>query len=343
MGPPDGGWILAQEYKKNNNICGSNLYFCILNEFIFITEFALKIKSKIQQFLKNLDNYLHSNKSFISKIYLFGETLSNKLAQHNSFLMAAGLAFNIFLYFIPLILIGIFIATKLIDAQILDNTIETIVLEFLPPTESTLIFLYELLNEISKIQSGSLTSGIIGIVTLIWLSSLFVAALRSSLDKVMEIESPRHFIFYKIKDIVLTLVFPVIIIVYAIGLMGITVIVSFINSYVTIISDDIISEFSINLFSVLFTFVLFWLIYRYIPSQIIKTKLTLLAAAIGSSLIAIARWIFAFYLSYFSNYSTFYGAYAAIISLAIWVYYLSAIIIISLEISAVFFQKNKKI
>ncbi len=301
----------------------------------------MKIKSKIQFLFNKIDKHLHNKNNFFGKIYLFIENLSDKLSKHNSFLAAAGLAYNIFLYFIPLVLIGIFIANKLIDPQVIDNGIETIVLEFLPPTENTHIFLYELLNEVSSIQSGSLTSGIIGVLSLIWLSSLFISALRSALDKVGEIESERHFLFYRFKDLILALFFPIIFIVYAIGLMGITIIISYINSFITIIPNSIISELSINLFSVAFTFILFFLIYRYIPSRVIRGKITVIAALIGSLFIALARYLFALYLTKFSNYSAFYGAYAALISLAIWVYYLSAIIIIALEISFLISKKDK--
>lgn len=300
----------------------------------------MKIKSKIQFLFNRIDKYLHNESIFLGKCYLFIERLSQKLSNHNSFLAAAGLAFNIFLYFIPLVLIGIFIANKLIEPQVIDSGIETIVIEFLPPTENTHIFLYELLNEVSNIQSGSLTSGIIGILSLIWLSSLFVSALRGTLDKVAEIKSERHFLFYKLKDLVLALFFPIIFIAYAIGLMGVTIIISYINSYITVIHDGLISELTINLFSVVFTFILFFLIYRYIPSQVIRGKITVIAALIGSVFIAVARYLFAIYLSQFSNYSTFYGAYAALISLAIWVYYLSAIVIIALEISFLISKKR---
>lgn len=303
----------------------------------------MKIKSKIQYLYNRIDNYLHNETKIIGKVYLFLEKLSENLSNHQSYLTAAGLAFNIFLYFIPLFLIGIFVATKLIEPSVLDDGIQTIVIEFLPPTEGTHIFLYELLNELNNIQSGSLTSGIIGLLSLLWLSSLFITALRSTLDKVAEIKSQKHFLFYKIKDILLALIFPIIIIVYAIGLMGITIIISFINNYITIISDSTFSELSLTAFSLGFTFILFFFIYKYIPSQVIKGKTTIIAAFIGSVLIAIARWIFAIYLSKFSNYSTFYGAYAAIISLAIWVYYLSAIIIIALEISFILTKKDFKI
>lgn len=295
----------------------------------------MKIKSKIQFLINRIDNYLHNEENLLGKTYLFFEKLSDNISKHNSFLAAAGLAFNIFIYFIPIILIGIFIASKLIDPKVIDTGIEYIVLEFLPPVDNTYIFLYELLNEVSRIQSGSLTSGIIGIISLFWLSSLFISSLRSALDKVIEVETKHHFLFYKLKDLLLAMFFPIVIIVYAMGLMGITITTSFINSFVTIIEDNTLNELTINIFSIAFTFVLFVFIYRYIPSQIIRMKNTITAATIGSIFIAIARYLFAIYLSKFSNYSTFYGAYAALISLAIWVYYLSAIIIIALEISFV--------
>jgi membrane protein len=64
----------------------------------------------------------------------------------------------------------------------------------------------------------------------------------------------------------------------------------------------------------------------------------------GISVIAIelARYIFAWYISSISNYGKFYGTYAVIISMAVWLYYSSLIILLSAEISKFIYDKMNK-
>jgi uncharacterized BrkB/YihY/UPF0761 family membrane protein len=49
--------------------------------------------------------------------------------------------------------------------------------------------------------------------------------------------------------------------------------------------------------------------------------------------IELSRYIFAWYISSISNYGKFYGTYAVIISMAVWIYYSAVIILLAAEIS----------
>lgn len=293
----------------------------------------MKIKSKIQFFWKSISNFLNNDKYLISKIYLFLDKFITRISIHNDFIIASGIAFNIFLYIIPLLLIGTYIAVNLTDQFNLDDSIQTLAMDFLPPTENTDILVYELLIEISTIQSGSITSGIIGLVSLLWLSSLFISTLRSGLDNVTELKSYRSVFFHKFKDVLLTLIIPIIFFLYAALLPLVTLLAHFLSSFVPIFNDKVIYQLIINSFSLLFTFLLFFFLYRFIPSRSVQNKVALTASVIGAIFITLARWLFAIYVSKFSNYGAIYGAYAIIISLAVWVYYLSFIILISLELA----------
>ncbi len=293
----------------------------------------MKIKSKIQFFWKSISNFLNNDNYLISRIYLFIDRLLTKISNHNDFIIASGIAFNIFLYIIPLLLIGTYIAVNLTDQINLDDSIQTLVMDFLPPTENTDIFVYELLNEVTTIQSGSITSGIIGLISLLWLSSLFISTLRSGLDNVTELQSHRSVFFHKFKDVLLTLIIPIIFFLYAALLPLVTLLAHFLSSFLPIFNDKIIYQLIINSFSLLFTFLLFFFLYRFIPSKSVENKIALKASIIGAIFITLARWIFAIYVNTFSNYGAIYGAYAIIISLAVWVYYLSFIMLISLELA----------
>jgi membrane protein len=80
--------------------------------------------------------------------------------------------------------------------------------------------------------------------------------------------------------------------------------------------------------------------YKFIPSGKVSMKFSATSALIGGILVMTARWIFSWYLTSLSNYGAFYGTYAAIVSIAIWVYYFSFILLFSVEISNLIHKKK---
>jgi membrane protein len=309
----------------------------------------MKIISKIQSFYKNTQCFedFKSEKGkffkFYKKISIVHKSIAKfieKIDSHNIFMLSSGIAFNIFLYFIPLILIAIYLAVSFINFSQVDSTIENLMIELLPDTENTHIMIYEVLTEITTIRQGSSTTGIIGFISLLWLSSLFISALRSGLDRVFEIKGRKAFIFYKLKDIVLTLSFPILIILYSVAIPLLTYFLDFFSGIISLEQKKSLIELALNIFSFLFTFFLFFLIYRFIPSERQSSRTSLKAALFGGGFILIARWVFSWYLETMSNYGAFYGTYAAIISIAIWVYYFAFILLFSAELSLLF-EKNQ--
>jgi membrane protein len=308
----------------------------------------MKIKSKIQSFYKNTDTYknfssqegkIYSLYLFFNKYYIILKDFIERIDRHNIFMLSSGIAFNIFIYFIPLVLIAIFLTVKFMNFNTIDNSIENIMIEFLPDTENTHIMIYEVLNEITTIREGSSASGIVGFISLLWVSSLFISALRSGLDRILEIKARKVFIFYRLKDILITLTFPIIVFIYSISIPFITYLFDFFPDFSGIINKQTLIGWSISLFSFLFTFILFFFIYKFIPSEKQEQRKAKVAAIFGGFFVLIARWIFSYYVVSISNYSTFYGAYAVIISIAIWVYYFSFILLFSAELSYFFKPK----
>ncbi|OGU61071.1 MAG: hypothetical protein A2X64_10545 [Ignavibacteria bacterium GWF2_33_9] len=287
-------------------------------------------------------NYMGINvlKNFLKRIYKRIANFIEVIDRHNIFMLAAGISFNIFLYFIPLILIAIYFAINLLDAQMVDNTIQNLFLEFLPDTENTYVIIYEVLTEISAIQKGSGTSGLIGVITTLWLSSLFISAIRSGLDRVMEVKQHKIFLFYKLKDILLTLIFPFLIILYSISIPFSAILINFFKDYIPFIKWGFVESYADEAIAITFSILLFYFMYRFIPSHARKGKFSLLAAIIGSILVFMARQIFSWYLVSMSKYGTFYGTYATIVAIALWVYYFSFIMLFSAEIANLFFPDN---
>jgi len=265
---------------------------------------------------------------------------SDILDRHHTFMLASGIAFNVMIYMIPLFLIAIYILSNAIDATTIDFLLQDIFAGFLPPTESNYKFLKSVLSEVRLITEHSTFFGIIGIGGLLWISSTLISSIRTGLNSVFELSYTKIFLIYRLKDILYTILFSLLIMIYSYALP--------IISFITDLFGSALPPFLLTYFngSILFgvtivsSFIIFYFIFRYVPNKKIPSKIVLLSTAICVISIELSRHIFAYYISSFANYGKFYGTYAIIISLAIWIYYSSLIILLSAEISKYLLRNN---
>jgi membrane protein len=90
------------------------------------------------------------------------------------------------------------------------------------------------------------------------------------------------------------------------------------------------------------SFLLIYFIYRWVPNQRIPRKPRIFATISTVIMIELSRHLFAWYLSSVSNYGKFYGTYAVIVSIAVWVYYSSLIILLSAELGKFIYDMKWK-
>ena len=76
------------------------------------------------------------------------------------------------------------------------------------------------------------------------------------------------------------------------------------------------------------------------PNNKLPRVVVLLSTAICVVGMELSRIIFAWYISSVSNYGKFYGTYAVVMSMAVWIYYSSLIILLSAEISKYLYDMN---
>ena len=125
----------------------------------------------------------------------------DRLEEHHVFLMAGGIAFNIFLYLIPLFLVSVYIVNLIFGADNITQILIKYIDSVLPPTDSTNLLIEDILKEVNLIFQKSSIAGWVGIAVLIWLSSTLLSAIRTGLNRVFDIETPKVFVFYKITKI----------------------------------------------------------------------------------------------------------------------------------------------
>ena len=77
------------------------------------------------------------------------------------------------------------------------------------------------------------------------------------------------------------------------------------------------------LLPLVFTYCIFFLIYKIIPNKMVHFKSALKAALFASILWELAKHLFAWYVANIATYSIFYGSLSALVVFVLWVYYSS--------------------
>jgi len=271
----------------------------------------------------------------VNFVYKFIEQIDN----HHIFLLSAAISFNILLYIIPLILVGIYIAILFLDQTTFTSLITNLLFSILPETEGTYYFVSNLLLEIENIFKISKYAGWIGIVALLWLSSTVFSSLRGSLNIVFDAKATKLFVFYKLKDILLTLVLTIFVIILTYALPIITILSNTIIGYLPESISSFVSKISMQIIWIGLYFLFFLFIYKFIPSKHIPFRIVIISSSLCTILSEIARQGFSLYLKYFANYSKFYGTYGLLVSILVWIYYLFFIILFSAELTLYLFPK----
>jgi len=221
----------------------------------------------------------------------------------------------------------VFIISSVFDTEAITQFLAKSLNDILPPSEQSRQLLLTTINEVTKIFAASSTAGIIGIVTLLWLSSILLGSIRSGLNSIFHIATPKIFFIYKFRDIFLTILITlmILIIIYLLPM------ISVVNSSLHSLIPEFISQY-------------FSKIYFLIISLSTSFTFTRLLSTIFCVIfIEISRHIFSWYISGVSSYGKFYGTYAILASMAVWLYYMTTIILFSAELSNLIYEVKKGI
>jgi membrane protein len=259
-----------------------------------------------------------------------------KLTEHNVFLVAGGIAFNMMLYSLPLGLIIIFIIDKIFGVKNITPALIQFTEDFLPPNAKIDQYLGQVVDEISKISSHSSITGIIGIIALLWFASMLVSAIRNSLNGVLELKAKHFFLLYRLKDMGLTIVLTiaVFLMLYVMPLVSIvtTFAMDMLNKFIPEVLEGALSFTTVTLTSMGVSFIVFLIIYSWVPNQKLPRYIRLWSPLVSAVAIELGRQAFGIYISGFANYGRFYGTFAVLASMVLWLYYFSLIILLSAEV-----------
>jgi membrane protein len=282
-----------------------------------------------------------------SKYYILG--LYNRFDEDHLWIMSASIAFNLIICSIPFTLIivsifGFYLGDQDVPAKI--NLYLNQVVGITPELRIKITdMLITALNQISK---NSTMTAIIGVGGILWTTSGLFSTIRDVLNRIYRRRLLPSYIMGKLKDIGMVL------------LVTLMFLLSFATTFIISIAKKIDESYFENkyvdfgifieyvlpvLLGLLFTFIMFYVIYELVPHGDMDNKVVLVSSFSSTILYETLKNIFILYLVYFSNYQAVYGAYAAIVAIIFWLYYSSLTFVVGAEIGQLFQERkilNKK-
>ena len=255
-----------------------------------------------------------------------------KVENDDVFALASQLAYYLVLSFFPFML---FIMTlvgfsSLSSSEILEGLSTVLPKKILELTQSTI-------REVSDNQYTGLLG--VSILLMIWTASSAFKAIIKSVNKAYDFKENRSFIKLSIISMLGILALASIIILALAMLVFGNVIGGYIKSTNKFYEIVLILW---NIFRHVFIFIIMIIMFAFIYKLAPVKKLTW-KEVIPGSVFSTVGWIlvsfaFSFYIDNFNNYSRFYGSLGAVFILMTWLFLISIIIILGVEINLVILE-----
>ncbi len=267
------------------------------------------------------------------------ETLLHTFYKDNCSLMAAAISFYAILSVLPLFLLFISVSGFIIHSstQAFQAVTELLLKLFPASTVEVFSILYDLIQR-------KTVFGLIGLAGLAWAASRIFSAVENAMNIVWKV--PKGRAYWHSKFISLLLV-PVSVLIMLSSLAF--------TAFYTVAKDLRVpliglrvseAAFASKLFAVLLPLILgvilFFLIYKIIPSRKVTTKAALLGAVYASGLWEVAKLLFDIYIKNYANFQKIYGSFGTLVVMFFWFYYSAFILIMGAEIGSNYEETKRK-
>ena len=267
-------------------------------------------------------------KQILSKLSLLWRAVK-KLDDDNGFFLSSGVAFSLLICLVPFFLLLLsLLGTYLYSDREVLNHIHHYFVNAVPTLDPRMMR-----NIFGIIEHRKIVGGL-SIVGLIWTSTWVFSSLRTALNIVFQVEKDRGILRGKAIDLLMILLAGT----FLLMSMALTSLVTYLQRYrfnSPLDLGPIIHFFLKYLIPFFFTFWMFFLIYKIVPSKKIPFKLALQAASFASLLWEVAKQWFGWYVLHLGRFSMVYGSLSTLIIFFLWIYYSSAILVLGGEVAFV--------
>lgn len=175
--------------------------------------------------------------------------------------------------------------------------------------------------------------GIVGIVVLIFFSLGLFHTIKHVVFEIFEIEDRKHPVLELVHNFFTFGLIGGIMVFFAIGISVFSVVS--IETITLPFSNEVLQlswfyTFLSSVFPLLFTLLIFYLLFLYISERRMKRRVAFMGAFSFTLLFGVAKFLVGWYLNYsFLGYRYYYQGYAVLIVIGFWAFYTAALFVIS--------------
>ncbi len=268
----------------------------------------------------------------------FASRVYHKAGQDDVFFLAGGISFNILLAAVPFLLLLISLFGYLLRTTVDDpnSVVLDYVLRVLPPSPELTERTSRL---VERLIEGTTGYGLLGIALLVWVSTRLFGSLRSALRSVFDIQEDRGIIRGKIFDAKMVVVAGSLFVANT----AITVALEAAQTYgIELLglraggTVQTLQALYAQILAYAFIFLMFFLLYRFLPARRIPWRIALASATFTSVVFELLKSAFAWYVASVAEYGSTYSVFASIVVLIFWIYYSAVVFVLGGEVGQVY-------
>jgi membrane protein len=289
------------------------------------------------------ERWLQREKRMVRMVADFSRRLYAKMDEDDTLFLASGLAFNVICCLVPILLLFFYVLGHAFQSQEATSFIDQILKTAFPNQPHAIAIRKEISALLSEVVANPKSFGALGLVILLAVSTSLFSSMRSVLHRVFEVKSKIHFVISYLFDLSLVLGLTLLILF--------TMSLSWLYRGIMKFQDHfppelvgwhgligMLADFS----SVALIALYCYLIYRFVPVKRTPRKTALIAAITTSLIWEVSGRVFALYLTSLASYSRYYGTYAFIVVLMIWIFYSCLIFVVGAEIGNVVQKREEE-
>ena len=252
---------------------------------------------------------------------------AKKFDGDHGFFLSSGITFDLLICLIPSLFLFLALAGTVLSTSREMISLIRHYLESVSPTLDPRI-----MRNILRIVQDRKIVGVIGMGGLIWTSTWVFASMRVAFNIIFEVEKGRGLLHGKAIDLLMILLTEVFLFMSLILTSVMTLLQK--HQVRTLIDLGPMIQWILKYIApLLFTYWMFFWIYKIVPSTKIRLKPALMAALFTSVLWEVAKQLFGWFVSHLGGFSVIYGSLSTLAIFFLWLYYSSAILLLGGEIA----------
>lgn len=270
----------------------------------------------------------------------FLRELVDKAADDNIFFLASGLTFNLLLAALPFLALLVAAAGLILAPQIAEpgSTVLQRLWELVPAAGPSLPG--DLQDQIAGAVQSAGSLGLISALLFAWFSTRLLGSLRTVLSEVFDLRDRRGIVEGKFMDFGLVLVSTGLLVANVAGSIAFTDL-GVRTLDLLGIRVDVLSGLMGWLAAFMFVFVMFLLIYKYLPARNLSWKTAISAALVASAGFELLKAAFGLYLSRIGELETAFSAFLTPIVFVVSLYYGAVLFVLAGEIAQLLQERRR--